>query len=104
MTTTTTTDPDIALKARHRAMWALGDYPTLAHELIEPLGLDLVRTAGIAPAQRVLDVAAGAGNAALPAARAGADVTAADLTPELLAAGRARAEQEGDTQAIYTRD
>lgn len=95
MTTTTTTDPDIALKARHRAMWALGDYPTLAHELIEPLGLDLVRTAGIAPAQRVLDVAAGAGNAALPAARAGADVTAADLTPELLAAGRARAEQEG---------
>lgn len=44
---------------------------------------------------RVLDVAAGTGNASLPAAARGADVTASDLTPELLAAGRARAEAEG---------
>jgi SAM-dependent methyltransferase len=46
---------------------------------------------------RVLDVAAGTGNASLPAARAGADVTASDLTPELLEAGRKRAEAEGLT-------
>jgi SAM-dependent methyltransferase len=43
----------------------------------------------------VLDVAAGTGNASLPAARAGADVTASDLTPELLEAGRSRAAAEG---------
>ena len=43
----------------------------------------------------VLDVAAGTGNASLPAARAGASVTASDLTPELLEAGRRRAEAEG---------
>jgi SAM-dependent methyltransferase len=44
---------------------------------------------------RVLDVAAGTGNASIPAAEAGAEVTASDLTPELLDAGRARAEALG---------
>ena len=44
---------------------------------------------------KVLDVAAGTGNASIPAAQAGADVTASDLTPELLEAGRRRAEAEG---------
>jgi SAM-dependent methyltransferase len=44
---------------------------------------------------RVLDVAAGTGNASIPAAQAGAAVTASDLTPELLDAGRARAEADG---------
>ncbi len=44
---------------------------------------------------RVLDIAAGAGNAALVAADAGADVVAGDLTPELLAAGRAAAAERG---------
>jgi ubiquinone/menaquinone biosynthesis C-methylase UbiE len=42
-------------------------------------------------------VAAGTGNASIPAAKAGAQVTASDLTPELLDAGRARAESEGLT-------
>jgi SAM-dependent methyltransferase len=44
---------------------------------------------------RVLDVAAGTGNAAIPAARIGAEVTASDLTADWLAAGRRRAEAEG---------
>jgi SAM-dependent methyltransferase len=43
----------------------------------------------------VLDVAAGTGNASIPAAQRGADVTASDLTPELFEAGRARAQAEG---------
>jgi SAM-dependent methyltransferase len=43
----------------------------------------------------VLDVAAGTGNASIPAAQTGAEVTASDLTPELLDAGRARAEAAG---------
>ena len=46
---------------------------------------------------RVLDVAAGTGNASIPAAKAGAQVTASDLTPDLLDAGRVRAESEGLT-------
>ena len=47
------------------------------------------------PGQRVLDVAAGTGSSALPAARRGAEVTATDLTPELLEVGRAAAAAEG---------
>ncbi len=86
---------DRELKARHRAMWALGDYPTLADEVIPDLGAVLAGACGAGPGDRVLDVAAGTGNAAIPAALAGADVTACDLTPELLAAGRVRAARRG---------
>ncbi|MEX0993201.1 MAG: class I SAM-dependent methyltransferase [Solirubrobacterales bacterium] len=60
-----------------------------------PLGPRLVEGCGVASGMRVLDVAAGTGNASIPAARAGADVTASDLTPELFEAGRRRAEAEG---------
>lgn len=86
---------DVALKARHRAMWALGDYPVVAHEVIAELGGVLVDAVGIRAGERVLDVAAGAGNVALPAARTGAQVTASDLTPELLAVGQREAEAAG---------
>src|SRR4051812_44243752 len=86
---------DSELKARHRAMWASGDYPSMVETFLLPLGPRLVEGCGIGPGMRVLDVAAGTGNASLPAAKAGADVTASDLTPELLEAGRARAEAEG---------
>jgi SAM-dependent methyltransferase len=55
-----------------------------------PLGPRLVQAAGIGPGMRVLDVGAGTGNASIPAAETGAEVTASDLTPELLEAGRAR--------------
>lgn len=84
---------DVELKAKHRAMWASGDYPTLAAELIAGLGPVLVGAVGIRAGQRVLDVAAGAGNVAIPAALAGAEVVASDLTPELFEAGRAAAER-----------
>jgi SAM-dependent methyltransferase len=86
---------DSELKSRHRAMWALGDYPYMVETFLLPLGPRLVEACGIAPGARVLDVAAGTGNASLPAAAAGARVTASDLTPELLEAGRRRAEAEG---------
>ena len=76
-------------------MWASGDYPTLAADLIASLGPVLIEATGIAPGERVLDVAAGAGNVAIAAALAGADVTASDLTPELFAAGRAEAARRG---------
>jgi SAM-dependent methyltransferase len=94
-TTATTTEADQALKAKHRAMWALGDYPALAADLVSGLGPILVEACGVGPGDRVLDVAAGSGNAAIPAARAGASVVASDLTPELFEAGRAEAARRG---------
>ncbi|MGW8889821.1 class I SAM-dependent methyltransferase [Streptomyces sp. NPDC055749] len=81
-------EADRALKTRHRKMWALGDYAAVATQLIPDLGPDLVRACGVRSGERVLDVAAGSGNAAIPAALAGADVVACDLTPELLEAGQ----------------
>jgi ubiquinone/menaquinone biosynthesis C-methylase UbiE len=98
MTDTTTAPPapdTPELKAKHRAMWALGDYPAVATDVISSLGPVLVQACGIRPGDRVLDVAAGSGNAAVPAALAGASVTASDLTPELLEAGRRHAADRG---------
>jgi SAM-dependent methyltransferase len=88
------TTSDSELKARHRTMWASGDYPSMVETFLLPLGPRLVEACGIGPGMRVLDVAAGTGNASLPAARAGAEVVASDLTGELLDAGRRRAEAE----------
>jgi ubiquinone/menaquinone biosynthesis C-methylase UbiE len=92
-----TSAADSELKAKHRAMWASGDYPSMVETFLLPLGPKLVEACGIRPAMKVLDVAAGTGNASIPAAQAGADVTASDLTPELFEAGRSRAEAEGVT-------
>ena len=86
---------DSELKARHRAMWGSGDYPLMVDTFLLPVGERLVDACGIGPGMRVLDVAAGTGNASLPAARRGATVTASDLTPRLLETGRELAEAEG---------
>ena len=91
----TSAPSDTEVKTRHKAMWASGDYPAMVETFLEPLGPRLVEASGIGSGDRVLDVAAGTGNASLPAAAAGADVTASDLTPELLDAGRRRAEAAG---------
>ncbi|MCK8437948.1 class I SAM-dependent methyltransferase [Streptomyces sp. D2-8] len=88
-------EADRALKSKHRAMWAQGDYPSLAAEVIPDLGAVLVEACGVSSGRRVLDVGAGSGNAAIPAALAGADVVASDLTPELFEAGRRVAEKQG---------
>jgi ubiquinone/menaquinone biosynthesis C-methylase UbiE len=101
-------EADRALKQKHRAMWASGDYPALASELLPELGAILVEACRINSRQRVLDVAAGAGNAAIPAAMMGAKVVASDLTPELFEAGRHQAAdrgvelewKEGDAEAL----
>ncbi len=104
MSTTAVPTDDAALKAKHRALWALGDYPSVATEVIPTLGALLVEEAGIEAGQRVLDVAAGAGNVAIPAALAGADVVASDLTPELLEAGERHAAARGASLAWLTAD
>ncbi len=88
-------EADRALKAKHRAMWALGDYPAVVTDVVGKLGPVLVEAAGLKSGDRVLDVAAGSGNVAIPAARAGASVVASDLTPELLEVGRGVAADAG---------
>ena len=95
---------DTTLKARHRAMWALGDYPAVATEVIAELGPALVEAVAVEAGERLLDVAAGSGNVALPAARVGARVTASDLTPELLDVGRRQSAAEGLEIAWETGD
>ena len=90
-----TSTPDQELKARHKAMWGSGDYPSMVETFLLPLGPRLVDACNIGPGQRVLDVAAGTGNASIHAADRGAKVVASDLTPSLLEAGRVRAEAEG---------
>jgi 2-polyprenyl-3-methyl-5-hydroxy-6-metoxy-1,4-benzoquinol methylase len=92
---TTAEQDDRALKARHRKMWASGDYASVARDLIAPFGPRLVELCGISAGQRVLDVAAGSGNIAIPAAETGASVVASDLTPELFEAGRRAAAARG---------
>ena len=102
-------DPlDAELKARHRAMWAMGDYPAVAADVIPDLGSVLVEACGIQRDDTVLDVACGSGNAAIPAALRSAHVTACDLTPALLETGRLVATslganvswQEGDAESL----
>ncbi|MFE6267513.1 class I SAM-dependent methyltransferase [Streptomyces goshikiensis] len=101
-------EADRALKAKHRTMWALGDYPAVAREVVSALGPVLVEACGVERGDLVLDVAAGSGNAAVPAALAGGVVVASDLTPELLEVGRREAAargaelrwQEADAEAL----
>ena len=86
---------DQALKTKHRAMWSSGNYPTMVETFLLPLGPALVEAAGITEGDRVLDVASGTGNAAIPAGERGASVVASDLTPRLLEAGEERAQSMG---------
>lgn len=86
---------DAALKAKHRAMWASGDYPALASDLIWDLGQTVVDAVDVRPGDRVIDIAAGTGNVAIRAALRGGDVVATDLTPELFDVGRRLATEAG---------
>ena len=93
--TTVDADADRQIKAAARQAWALGDYHRFAKATVWVVGPELVQACGIAPGQRVLDVAAGTGNTAIRAAQAGANVVASDLTPENFEAGRHEAKAQG---------
>lgn len=103
--TRTLTDP---LKATHEAIWSSGNYTLVAREVIPALGRTLVDAAGVRPGDRVLDVGAGSGNAAIPAAQRRASVVANDLSARLLDEGRVEAErlgleidwEQGDCEAL----
>lgn len=86
---------DVAgVKQGQRMMWAQGDYPTMSKP-IAPVGELLVELVGAEPGEKLLDVATGTGNVAIPAALRGITVTGLDITPELLQIASARASEEG---------
>jgi SAM-dependent methyltransferase len=87
--------PDYAaIKQRQQATWASGDFAVVGTTL-QIVGEMLAEAVDLRSGERVLDVAAGNGNATLAAARRFADVTSTDYVPALLDKGRRRAEAEG---------
>ncbi len=80
--------------AQSKTTWGVGDYPRMALKL-EPVAAAAVDGVPVGPGVRVLDVATGTGNAALMAARLGADVTAVDIEPVLIEVAERRASTEG---------
>jgi ubiquinone/menaquinone biosynthesis C-methylase UbiE len=108
MTTTitlpATATPDLAaIKARQQAMWASGDFAVIGTTL-QIVGEMLCEAVDLGAGERVLDVAAGNGNATLAAARRFADVTSTDYVPALLEGGRRRAEANGLAVRFETAD
>jgi SAM-dependent methyltransferase len=95
------------LKARLKAIWMAGDYGHFA-QYLEPGALQVFDRLNVQPGERLLDVACGAGQLSLPAARAGALVTGVDIAANLIAQARARAAaenlsiqfDEGDAEAL----
>ncbi len=87
-------DSSTSIKARQQATWASGDFAVIGTTL-QIVGELLCERVDLRAGERVLDVAAGNGNATLAAARRFATVTSTDYVPALLDRGRRRAEAEG---------
>jgi SAM-dependent methyltransferase len=83
-----------ALKTRLRATWIAGDFSEIARYYSDEAAKFIERL-NLRPGMKVLDVACGTGNQALPAARAGAVVTGVDIAPNLVEQARKNAEREG---------
>jgi len=91
---TNTDTPDYtAIKTKQNAAWSSGDYAKIGATL-QIVGEDLAESMDLRPGAKVLDVAAGNGNATLAFARRWCDVTSTDYVDTLLSRGRARAEAE----------
>lgn len=105
MSTVTTLSPEQfeAVKEKQQATWASGDYAVIGTSL-QIIGERLCEAVDIAAGSKVLDVAAGNGNASLAAARRGAEVIATDYVDTLLVRAAARAEAEGLPLATRTAD
>ena len=92
-----------ALKLRQQAAWSAGNYAVVGTTL-QIVGESLCEALDLRAGTRVLDVAAGNGNATLAAARRWCDVTSTDYVPSLLESGRARAQAEGHTVLFQEAD
>ncbi len=96
-----------AIKGNMRATWIAGDFGVIA-KTIRGAAEAFAEQLGISPSAKVLDVATGTGNVALPLARAGCQVTGVDIAPNLLVQARERAAaerleivfDEGDAEAL----
>ena len=93
MSTTKMTPEMEALKGKLRTTWMAGDFGVIAR-MIEKGGYEFVDRLDIKPEMKVLDVACGTGNTAIPEAKKGADVTGVDIASNLIEQARARAEAE----------
>lgn len=85
-------EPD-ALTARTKATWMAGDFGKIAKSY-EAGAAEFIARLNFQPHERVLDVACGTGNLAIPAARSGAHVTGIDIAPNLIEQAKARAHTE----------
>jgi SAM-dependent methyltransferase len=85
-----------AVKARQQTAWSTGNYAVVGTTL-QIVGEQLCEALDLRAGSRVLDVAAGNGNATLAAARRWCDVTSTDYVPSLLESARARAQADGFT-------
>ena len=103
-----TAAPDFTqLKSRMKETWMAGDFGQIANYTVREAE-SFVSRIGIQPGSKVLDVACGTGNTAIPAAKAGASVTGADIATNSLEQARQRAEseklaihfQEGDAEEL----
>lgn len=94
MKTTEITTEMESLKSKLRDTWIAGDFGQIAKS-IEAGAEEFVERLDLRPGMRVLDVACGTGNLAIPAAQAGADVTGIDIAPNLIEQANARAETKG---------
>jgi SAM-dependent methyltransferase len=103
MTSNTITVDYEAIKQRQQGAWSSGNYAVIGTTL-QLVGEALCEAVDLAAGERVIDVAAGNGNAALAAARRGGDVTATDYVPALLEGARARAAAEGLTVDLREAD
>src|SRR4051812_45071950 len=92
-----------SIKTRQQAMWASGDFSVIGTTL-QIVGESLCEAVDLRAGERVLDVAAGNGNASLAAARRFGEVTSTDYVPELLVQGARRAEAEGLPMTIRVAD
>jgi SAM-dependent methyltransferase len=97
MSSTIYTQPDLGtpdpLTERVRSTWTSGDFGRIAAGYVDGAA-DFIARLELAPNERVLDVACGTGNLALPAARTGAAVTGVDIAPNLIAQAKSRAADE----------
>src|SRR5512133_2467053 len=93
-TATLATTPELAaLKAKLKSTWMAGDFGQIA-KYLEPDAEQFIARRDVTRGRRVLDVACGTGNLAIPAARAGAKVAGVDIAPNLLAQARERAARD----------
>jgi len=95
------------LKGRLKSTWSAGDFGRIARSY-ETGAADFIARLALKPGQRVLDVACGTGNLAIPAAQAGAEVIGIDIAPNLVEQARQRAAaaklrikfEEGDAEKL----